>query len=271
MNQRALMARVVTILEEARSGVARAVNSRMVLAYWLISREIVLAIQGGEDRAGYGQRVLAALAAELTQRYGRGYSETYLRYFRRFYLAYADRQPSIQHSDSAELLRPDTPRVAADLQAGLDPAAAWAGFSDRLSWSHYRTLCRVEHRAERLYYEMEAHTVGWSVETLERQMHSFLFARLLKSRNKAGVLALANVGQKVNAPIDAIKHPYVLDFLNLPEAPQLHEARWRPQSSTTCSPSCWSWEKASRSCRGSTAWPPSSNTSTSIWSSTTTF
>ena len=62
------------------------------------------------------------------------------------------------------------------------------------------------------------------METLERQMHSLLFARLLKSRNKAGVLALANAGQEVNAPIDAIKHPYVLDFLNLPEAPQLHES-----------------------------------------------
>ena len=224
INQNALMARVVTILEEARSGVARAVNSQMVMAYWLIGREIVLALQGGEDRAGYGQRVLAALAAELTQRYGRGYSETYLRYFRRFYQAYADRQPSIQHSGSAELTRLDTPHVTADLQTALDPAAAWTGFSDRLSWSHYRTLCRVEHRAERLFYEMEAHAAGWSVETLERQMHSFLFARLLKSRDKAGVLALASAGQTVEAPIDAIKHPYVLDFLNLPEAPQLHES-----------------------------------------------
>ncbi len=160
MNQNALMARVVTILEEARASVAQAVNSQMVMAYWLIGRKIVLAIQGGEDRAGYGQRVLAALAAELTQRFGRGYSETYLRYFRRFYLAYADRQPSIQHSDSAELPRPDTPRVTADLQTALDPVAAWVGFSGRLSWSHYRTLCRLENRAERLFYEMEAHKAG---------------------------------------------------------------------------------------------------------------
>jgi predicted nuclease of restriction endonuclease-like (RecB) superfamily len=168
--------------------------------------------------------VLSALADQLTERYGRGYSETYLRYFRRFYQAYADRQPSIQHSDSAESPSLDTAGADADLHAALDPASAWAGFSDRLTWSHYRALCRVEHRAERLFYEMEAHKAGWSLETLERQMHSFLFARLLKSRDKAGVLALANAGQELKAPIDAIKHPYVLDFLDLPEAPQQHES-----------------------------------------------
>jgi predicted nuclease of restriction endonuclease-like (RecB) superfamily len=224
MTQSMLTARIVAILEDARSGAVRAVNSQMVLAYWLIGREIVQAIQGGEDRASYGKKVIAALAAELTIRFGRGYSETYLRYFRRFYLAFADRQPSIQHSGSAELLDQDTPSTTATLKAALEPTGTWVGFSDMLSWTHYRTLCRVEQRAERRFYEIEAHKAGWSVETLERQMHSFLFARLLKSRNKAGVLALANAGQEIAAPIDAIKHPYVLDFLGLPEAPQLHES-----------------------------------------------
>jgi predicted nuclease of restriction endonuclease-like (RecB) superfamily len=224
MTQSMLTARIVAILEDARSGAVRAINSQMVLAYWLIGREIVQAIQGGEDRASYGKKVIAALAAELTIRFGRGYSETYLRYFRRFYLAFADRQPSIQHSGSAELLDQDTPSTTATLKAALEPTGTWVGFSDMLSWTHYRTLCRVEQRAERRFYEIEAHKAGWSVETLERQMHSFLFARLLKSRNKAGVLALANAGQEIAAPIDAIKHPYVLDFLGLPEAPQLHES-----------------------------------------------
>ena len=213
----ALMGRVVTILEQARAGVVRAVNSQMVLAYWLIGREIVAALQAGEGRASYGDRLLPDLAARLTQRYGRGYSQTNLRYFRLFYQAYMDRQP-IHHLASDELVRRS--------QTAVMPheTSAWVGFSDRLSWTHYRTLCRVENRAERSFYEIEAHKAGWSVETLERQMHTFLFARLLKSRDKAGVLALAGEGQAVSAPIDTIKHPYVLDFLNLPEAPQLHES-----------------------------------------------
>jgi predicted nuclease of restriction endonuclease-like (RecB) superfamily len=86
------------------------------------------------------------------------------------------------------------------------------------------TLCKVEHGTERRFYEIEAEKQGWSVSVLERQIHSLLFARLLKSRDKAGVLALADQGQTVNHPIDVIKHPYVLDFLDLPDRPQLRES-----------------------------------------------
>jgi predicted nuclease of restriction endonuclease-like (RecB) superfamily len=83
---------------------------------------------------------------------------------------------------------------------------------------------RVENRVERLFYEIEANQAGWDVETLERQIHTFLFARLLKSRNKEGVMALIKAGQELAQPIDTIKNPYVLDFLNLPESDILHES-----------------------------------------------
>ncbi|MGS0756219.1 PDDEXK nuclease domain-containing protein, partial [Roseateles sp. GG27B] len=98
------------------------------------------------------------------------------------------------------------------------------GFSPRLSWTHYRTLCRIEQRAERLFYEIEAERAGWSQPELDRQMHSHLFLRLVKSRDKAGVMQLATQGQRVERPVDVIKHPYVLDFLDLPEGEQLHES-----------------------------------------------
>ena len=97
-----LMDRVVGILDQARAQVARTVNSSMVIAYWLIGREIVLAVQGGEDRASYGRQVLAELSAALTTRYGRGYSVTNLKYFRLFYQAYADRTPEIRHDPGDE-------------------------------------------------------------------------------------------------------------------------------------------------------------------------
>ena len=109
------------------------------------------------------------------------------------------------------------------MQAALEGFGG-RGFLPQLSWSHYRTLLSVEHKAERQFYEIEAANSGWSVPQLERQIHTFLFARLLKSRDKAGVLALAHKGQEVLQPIDAIKSPYVLDFLNLPEATTLREA-----------------------------------------------
>jgi hypothetical protein len=90
-----LFGRVAAILEQARSNVVRAVNSNMVLAYWMIGREIVQEIQGGEQRAAYGKAVLADLSRKLAARYGGGFSETTLQYFRKFYQIYADRSPQI--------------------------------------------------------------------------------------------------------------------------------------------------------------------------------
>jgi hypothetical protein len=70
---------------------------------WLIGREVVVALQGGEDRAEYGERLLGELSEQLTKRYGRGFSVTNLRYFRLFYQAFSDRIPEIHHSTSDEL------------------------------------------------------------------------------------------------------------------------------------------------------------------------
>jgi len=90
-----LFDRVAEIIDQARSNVVRAVNSNMVLAYWLIGREVVQSIQGGTRKAAYGSGVLETLARNLTSRYGPGFSKTSLKYFRSFYLAYGDRLPEI--------------------------------------------------------------------------------------------------------------------------------------------------------------------------------
>jgi hypothetical protein len=86
-----LFARVISILEQARANVVRAVNTNMVLAYWLIGREIVLELQGGEERAEYGQQVMEKLSEQLTGRYGTGFSVPNLQNFRKFYLIYPER------------------------------------------------------------------------------------------------------------------------------------------------------------------------------------
>jgi predicted nuclease of restriction endonuclease-like (RecB) superfamily len=98
------------------------------------------------------------------------------------------------------------------------------GFSDRLGWSHYRALAKVAQRPARCFYEIEAEREGWSTPHLERQIHTQLFARLLKSRNRQGVLDLAARGQVIERPGDILKSPYVLDFLDLPDSEVLHES-----------------------------------------------
>jgi len=87
----ALFERIVSILEQARGNVVRTVNTNMVLAYWLIGREIVEEIQRGKGRAKYGEKVIEELSARLTGRYGKGFSITNIWYFRQFYLAFHDR------------------------------------------------------------------------------------------------------------------------------------------------------------------------------------
>jgi predicted nuclease of restriction endonuclease-like (RecB) superfamily len=241
----ALFDRVAAILDQARGNVVRAVNSQMVLTYWLIGREIVHELQSGEERAAYGKRIINDLSQRLTQRFGRGFSVTNLKAFRLFFQTYAHRQPEIGHFQSAQFTDDSSTSpirhigsaqsgganiqhigcaVLADLTEAVEQVDAKRGFSPALGWTHYRALMRVEHRAERLFYEIEAEKAGWGVETLERQIQTFLFARLLKSRDKDGVLSLATKGQEVLQPIDVIKNPYVLDFLDLPESYQLRES-----------------------------------------------
>jgi len=92
-----LFNRVVSILEQARSNAVRAVNNNMVIAYWLIGREIIQEIQAGDERAEYGKQVIEKLSAKLNHKYSRGFSTTNLRYFRTFYMIYSNRIPEIRH------------------------------------------------------------------------------------------------------------------------------------------------------------------------------
>lgn len=211
-----LVDRVVSILAAAQTQVVRSVNSAMLIAYWHIGRELVGHVQGGEERAAYGGRVLEQLAAQLNALVGGGYSASNLRYFRLFYQCYAEREPTIRDKPCDEF--GDASDALATRPLGL------SGFSPRLSWSHYRTLTKVAHPDERAFYEIEAERQNWSVPHLTRQIETHLFLRLLKSRDKAGVMALATQGQIVERPVDVLRDPYVLDFLSLPEAHGLHES-----------------------------------------------
>lgn len=222
-----LFDRVVAILEEARSQVSRTVNSAMVIAYWLIGREIVEEEQEGSQRAEYGKRVIAELSQKLTERYGTGYSVTSLKYFRSFYLAYRDRSGRIGRPAGDLFNQPAKGRPMGDELARkqtIENAETTRGFHPNLSWSQYRALMRVENEDARRFYEHEAVRNRWNKKQLERQINTLLFERLLKSRDKEGVLQLANEGLKPTHPIDVIKDPFALEFLGLPESHRLVES-----------------------------------------------
>ncbi len=263
----ALFERVASILEQARGNVVRAVNTQMVLAYWLIGREIVEALQGGDERAVYGKKVVKELSARLTERYGNGFSERSIKSFRQFYLAYRERfeighplgaqfeipigrpvgaqsfgeailatagrkssklvipRPMGAESSQAAILRPTRGELA--LSAKSSPAGSQLpqGFSPHLTWSHYRALMRVDSVEARNFYEREAVAGAWDKRTLERQIQSFYYERMLKSRKPEKMLAEGRqLPVAAISAADALKHPYVLEFLGLPDVAAFHES-----------------------------------------------
>lgn len=234
----ALFDRVIVILEDARIHVAKTVNNAMVIAYWLIGREIVQELQEGANKAEYGKQVISDLSRKLTERYGKGFSVPNVRSFRQFYLVYQERLSKIRYPVGSEFGHgpekryPTGSESAEGLPMGDEPihkqypttGKSTQGFHPDLSWSHYRALMRVENEEARQFYEQEAVRNHWNKRQLERQINTLLFERLLKSRDKDGVLQLANRGQATEQPIDIIKDPYALEFLGLPESHQLRES-----------------------------------------------
>ncbi len=225
-----LFGRVREILEAARGNIARTVNTTQVIANWLIGREIVEEEQRGKKRADYGQQLVLQLSAELTTAYGKGWSAQNLFYMKQFYLTYPGLLPSdgIVHAAGGQFSLASIVHAARGQSSAIAPTATTClpgSLHPHLSWTHYRTLLRVSRGEARHFYEIEAVRNAWTARELERQINSLLFDRLAKSRDKAGLLRLASHGQEIAQPIDVLKDPMVLEFLDLPESPRLIESK----------------------------------------------
>jgi predicted nuclease of restriction endonuclease-like (RecB) superfamily len=239
--------RIRQILESARTNVARSVNTTQVMANWLIGREIVEEEQQGKARAGYGQGLLRDLSHRLQADFGGGYSVNNLEHFRDFFLTYPNLLDNISHAvrgksaGKTHLASPKSHAVRGkfetarrkSMQHVIEPAIWYAPRTEswepgqlhpNLSWTHYRTLLRVDKADARAFYEIEAIKNNWSARELERQKNSLLFERLALSRDKKGVMWLATKGQEIQHPADIFKDPVVMEFLGLPESPRLVES-----------------------------------------------
>lgn len=226
MKKNSFFERVVAILEQSRNNVVRAVNNNTITAYWMIGREIVQELQGGEQRAEYGKQFIEDLSRHLTKLYGKGFSKTNLWYFRQFYLTYKERSANILHppgGESRQKLKSHPPGGELSLDQKIDKEQQ--GFHSNLSWSHYRALMGVEKPEARRFYEEEAIACNWSKRDLERQIATQFYERLLMSKDKQGMLSEIR-SQKEGGlnPLDVLKDPYILEFLDLPEVARLYES-----------------------------------------------
>lgn len=198
-----LYTRVSNYIEQARQGVQRTIDTEMVKAYWLMGYDIFKEEQQGKSRADYGSYLLKELSTRLTKQYGKGFGTSTLKDIRQFYLTYADYSP-IGHALRGQFKQQ---------------------LSQNLGWIHYRALMRVNRPEARRFYEIETEKNCWSGRELERQIGSLLFDRLLKSKDKNGLLELARKGQEVIGAADVIKEPLILEFLGLPESHRLVESK----------------------------------------------
>lgn len=172
------------IIETGRNTAYSAVNQTMILTYWNIGKRIVEEEQHGKERAEYGKRLIDILSAELTKEYGNGFSARNLRNFRLFYLSFSDQE-------------------------------IWNACVPNLKWTHFRSLLRVQDEDARLWYMNEAAKEGWDYRTLDRNISTQYYYRLLQAPNKEDVTT--EMRQKTSSyqqsPAEIIKSPIVAEFL----------------------------------------------------------
>jgi predicted nuclease of restriction endonuclease-like (RecB) superfamily len=210
-NYNNIHAGIVELLKTARSAAARNVNSIMTATYWEIGRRIVMFEQAGEHRAEYGEKLIEQLSGDLTRQFGRGFGRANLWQMRAFYLAWP--QGQILQTVSGE--SKNSINISHIQGDPLALAAVASHFA--LPWSAYVRLLTVKSPEARTFYETEALRLGWSVRQLDRQIGSQFYERVALSQNKAAMLEKAETPERGDlvTPEEAIKDPFVLEFLDL--------------------------------------------------------
>ena len=188
-----LLAQLRDVIQQGRQQALRAVDVVQVRTCWTVGRHIVEFEQGGAARAEYGKNLLESLASRLTVEFGRGFDASNLYKMSLFYRLF----PNL------DALRPE------------------------LSWTHYRTLLRVEDAKAREWYMIEAATQNWGTRALERQIGTLYYERLLASRDRKAVKdeAAAKVVVANRTPREFVRDPVLLEFLGLPDTGKLLESK----------------------------------------------
>ena len=176
------------IIESSQKAAYRAVNTTLIQRNWLLGYRIASEELQGEDRAKYGAEIIKKLAKELSAEYGKGYTKSNLYSFYSFYKTY----PEIFQTPSGK-------------SAIL------------LSWSHYNVLLQVKDKIARDWYEKEAYEQTWSVRTLQRNISSQYYYRMLQTQNRNRV---ENEMKQLTADfqtdkLEFIKNPVIAEFLGL--------------------------------------------------------
>jgi len=210
------------IVNSARNFAYSAINFAQVQQNWLIGHRIVMQEQKGKARAEYGKHIVEFASKSLTAEFGKGFSERNLWKFKQFYLLFNDMQilPTMSaestkqigqtasdQSKSQSISTEKMPTLSAELLNSFP----------KLSWSHYERLMRVGSAEARNWYMHEAETEMWTYRTLDRNINTQYYERMLLSQNKEPVEnEMKEKTKKFQSDrLAFIKNPTVLEFLRL--------------------------------------------------------
>lgn len=204
------------IISAAKEHAFKTANLMVVVSNWLVGQRIVLQEQNGKNRAEYGKRVIAIASQELTKSFGKGYGETTLRNYRKFYLQF--RNMSIQQPVLAKL----TSNVGSIQQPMLaESDSCLFEFRPQLSWMHYERLMRVEDPKARIWYMNAAADNQWSYRTLARNIATQYYYRLMQTPGEMQKMVEDEMRDKTQElqqdKIDFLKNPVVAEFLGFPQ------------------------------------------------------
>ena len=199
---------VCTIIDSSQSYAYKSVNAILVIRNWYIGKRIAEEELKGSSRAEYGTELVDSLAKILTEKYGKGFTRRaiyqYISFYRKF--------PQIVYSQGTQF--------GADENVYLLSTQ-----TELLSWTHYRTLLQVEDDEARLWYEKEAYNQVWSVKTLQRNIYSQYYYRILKTQDKIGVEnEMKELTSKYQKKLEFIKNPVIAEFLGMQENTSYYES-----------------------------------------------
>ena len=184
--EKALFLEIRQLIETAKQRAAIAINAEITMLYWQVGDRIQTEILQGQ-RAEYGKQIIATLSQQLTQTYGKGWSDRQLRYCVLIAEVFPDRE--ILHTLSA-----------------------------KLSWSHLKLIIGIDDPLKRDFYIEIAQLERWSVRQLQERINSMLFERTAISRKPEETIRhdLEQLRQDQQiSPNLLLKDPYILDFLDL--------------------------------------------------------
>lgn len=207
---------VRNIISIAKEHTYKTANLMIVVSNWLVGRRIVLQEQNGKDRAEYGKRIISIASKELTRTFGKGYGETTLKNFRKFYQQFSNlqiRQPLLAEFEKR------TPAIRQPLLAESD--SEMLELRPQLSWMHYERLMRVDDKQARIWYMNAAADGQWSYRTLARNISTQYYYRLMQTPKELQKEVVDEMIDKTKIfqkdKFDFIKNPVVAEFLGLPQ------------------------------------------------------